>query len=428
MARLWMAEDTPARQGQWNAMQRETQGEENSPDMPQRGADDLCETFIYRMAIFGYYDEAKFQQSIEEFGLQSPGYRLGVIEVSEAVKQPGYRQYDTRRLLQAHLRAQLQPACRFYLADYQLGSFLLLLCYEEESGLLGQVESALSQMGGRVWVGVSATFARFADITGALQQAQHALERRFYAARGLVFLYESPALRYPAPEMTKNLYFEKILQTVADCAPGLFVHELEEFAAALVRKYQGVSGGADECRKICIELAALLLSEVQKTALSANQVLGSSFPYVPILYAAGIQDIKAILLSLGLHCIKQLEGMRAAHPDHTVAIIMDYLSQNYAEKISLNQVAEQVYMNASYVSRLLKKATGKTFTDLLLEVRIEKAKELLRGATKVYEVGELVGIENPKYFSQVFKKHTGATPSEFRGAESAEANYYRLAE
>ncbi len=117
-----------------------------------------------------------------------------------------------------------------------------------------------------------------------------------------------------------------------------------------------------------------------------------------------------------------------AHPDHTVALIMAYLSQNYAEKITLHQVAEQVYMNASYVSRLLKKATGKTFTDLLLEVRIEKAKELLRGATKVYEVGERVGIENPKYFSQVFKKHTGATPSEFRGAEAGGRRAFRLAE
>ena len=76
--------------------------------------------------------------------------------------------------------------------------------------------------------------------------------------------------------------------------------------------------------------------------------------------------------------------------------------------------AKTILVSPSYLMHLIKEELGKTFVECLIEYRIEQAKELLKGNQyRVYEVCAKVGYQNPKYFSQLFKKVTGLSPSEF---------------
>ena len=73
-------------------------------------------------------------------------------------------------------------------------------------------------------------------------------------------------------------------------------------------------------------------------------------------------------------------------------------------------------LNASYLSKLFRKETGKTITDYLTDARIEKAKRILEDYSDVrmYEVGSLVGYPDPMYFTKLFKKHVGMAPKEYQ--------------
>ena len=94
---------------------------------------------------------------------------------------------------------------------------------------------------------------------------------------------------------------------------------------------------------------------------------------------------------------------------------MDYIQEHYSEQVTLNEVAENIYVSTFYISRMFKKELGKSFVDYLNDVRIEKSKELLKDIKyKTYEVAEIVGISDPHYFSKLFKKYSGMTPSEYR--------------
>lgn len=94
---------------------------------------------------------------------------------------------------------------------------------------------------------------------------------------------------------------------------------------------------------------------------------------------------------------------------------IDYIQEHYSEPVTLNEVAENIYVSTFYISRMFKKELGKSFVDYLNDVRIEKAKELLKDIKyKTYEVAEIVGISDPHYFSKLFKKYSGMTPSEYR--------------
>ena len=77
-------------------------------------------------------------------------------------------------------------------------------------------------------------------------------------------------------------------------------------------------------------------------------------------------------------------------------------------------VSKELYISTSHLMYLMKKELGRTFNDCLREVRIEMAKKLLKDPEiKVYEVAELVGYTDVKYFSRVFKRVTGVNPSDY---------------
>lgn len=96
-------------------------------------------------------------------------------------------------------------------------------------------------------------------------------------------------------------------------------------------------------------------------------------------------------------------------------LAMDYIEKNYGNsELNLNSVCSYLSISPSRFSTIFKNATGETFMEVLIRIRMEKAKELLENTDlKNYEIAEKVGLSDPHYFSIVFKKMTGKTPTEY---------------
>lgn len=96
--------------------------------------------------------------------------------------------------------------------------------------------------------------------------------------------------------------------------------------------------------------------------------------------------------------------------------VFEYIQQNYSKDFSLKDLAKKVfYMNPSYLSYLIRKKTGKTYSSYLKEIRISHAKELLLDShLPITEVAMLCGYNDPSQFIAIFKKETGMTPRRFR--------------
>ncbi len=107
-----------------------------------------------------------------------------------------------------------------------------------------------------------------------------------------------------------------------------------------------------------------------------------------------------------------------------VKMAIDYIEQNYNDTLSLQNLAKAVYMNPSYFSSLFKQQTGYGFSDYLVQVRVEHAKQLLidQPNLKSYEIANQIGYKDAKYFTQIFKKLTGYTPMEYRELNIAKAD------
>lgn len=95
--------------------------------------------------------------------------------------------------------------------------------------------------------------------------------------------------------------------------------------------------------------------------------------------------------------------------------IKAYIDEHYSEKLTLEMIAERFYINKYYLSRLFKEQYGFTLMSYLQLVRITQAKRLLRFTDKkIEEIGRECGMSDLTYFSRVFKKIEGLSPSRFR--------------
>ena len=103
-------------------------------------------------------------------------------------------------------------------------------------------------------------------------------------------------------------------------------------------------------------------------------------------------------------------------------IINDHLHDD----LSLIKLAEMVYLNPSYLSRIFKQVTGLNVSDYIKEMRLKKAKQyLMRTQMKIRDISRLTGFSSPSYFSRLFKQCTGLTPFEYRLAYATKVKVYQ---
>ncbi|MGL6202165.1 MAG: response regulator [Lachnospiraceae bacterium] len=104
--------------------------------------------------------------------------------------------------------------------------------------------------------------------------------------------------------------------------------------------------------------------------------------------------------------------------DNLVQTVKAYIAQHYKGDLSLENLAQQVFITPGYLSRLFKRKVGINLSTYVQNARINEAKILLRiTPLKIHEVAERVGIPDPVYFSRTFKKITGVKPKDYRQTE-----------
>lgn len=100
---------------------------------------------------------------------------------------------------------------------------------------------------------------------------------------------------------------------------------------------------------------------------------------------------------------------------HEIVEAYQYVLRHLDRKITLEEVAEALYLNPSYFSRLFKKETGETFIEYVTKMKLTRAKQMLRETRdSVGKICELLGYDNQSYFIKLFKNETGVTPAEYR--------------
>jgi two-component system response regulator YesN len=140
-----------------------------------------------------------------------------------------------------------------------------------------------------------------------------------------------------------------------------------------------------------------------------------SLDYAGLLSSETLDELRQKALEKILELTVQLSGIHGRPANDLITQARNYIDVNYAKNISLESVAELIALSPPYFSRLFRSQVGKTFIDYLTDLRMSRACQLLReGVLSIKEVTSAVGYTDPNYFSRIFKRIIGHTPSEHR--------------
>lgn len=217
---------------------------------------------------------------------------------------------------------------------------------------------------------------------------------------------ESTPHRYP---------FEKeraLLQAVSQ-------HNAEE-TGRLLQAYLGAIFANDsnlEWIKIKIEELAVMIS---RTAIEHGATEEQALAFLEhfrqkLPFQKDFRALSSWLFDIITHFIDSSSAYPDAKHANTIHRCIRHISTHYAEHLTLEETAGVVSLSPDYLSRIFKQETGTTFNQYLNNIRIVKAKELIRhSALRLTDISQLVGYDDQSYFTKVFKRTTGISPNEYR--------------
>ncbi|MGO4107145.1 response regulator transcription factor [Paenibacillus sp. YAF4_2] len=258
-------------------------------------------------------------------------------------------------------------------------------------------------------IGLSGRANQWTELSKAYNQASASARQRLFLGIGQVIAYSELTTAEEesgTPIKVSQSYIHTLLY-------GLQTKELNEYVGSLFDQL-GKRKDPDLVQIISLELLMILTSMWPDVSNDQDQVLHLKKQYFDQL--SKLETIKQsrewfiqAFAELQDHMIRIYNSDR-----NSIVKATQYIQQHYQQEISLQSISQFVHLSKNYFANLFKKEVGESFLEYVTRVRIEKAKVLLAGEMKAAEVGQLVGIPDPKYFSKVFKKITGATPSEYR--------------
>ncbi len=133
-----------------------------------------------------------------------------------------------------------------------------------------------------------------------------------------------------------------------------------------------------------------------------------------IIEEGSLLDAIEWFISLISMMVEVSVSVNASKSVEVIENVKQFIVNNLSCRITLPYVAKMVFMSPTYFSIIFKRYTGESFVKYLTESRIKKAKELLCMDYKIYEVADMVGYDDYRYFSKIFMRHTGINPNEYK--------------
>ena len=202
------------------------------------------------------------------------------------------------------------------------------------------------------------------------------------------------------------------------------VEKIRSVVSGIIGRMSDAKVHARQYQTYMFSVANCLVQLIQQYDLELGALFGDTGmgtdPFMMIRQVMNREKFSKWLLEAAL----RINGAMDQERDNTTRQSMErakrYIMENYQDPdLSVEQVCRTLHMSPAYFSTMFKKATGQTYIGYLTDVRLNKAVELLNKTDdKTYVIAAKVGYQEQNYFSYVFKKKFGVSPTKFRGSRS----------
>ena len=260
---------------------------------------------------------------------------------------------------------------------------------------------------GSFHLAVSSRFEGHEALPEILSQLEQTMEEKFYHPDTHIFISSEADDSMPVNAETQD---SQLMEKISEDITRKDVEQLKKHFDCLVKKYENDT-------RFSAMYVKFVFSNVIQELFQENQFSEERKLDHEIERLYSCTDLKQIL-AITQENIKEYEeflerSMNGSRDE--VAAVKNYIYQHYAEDLSLETLAEKVYLSSGYLSFIFKKETGMNLNRFIRVVRMEKAKDLLCSSNmKVAQVSEQVGIPNVSYFCRSFREYYGSSPESYR--------------
>lgn len=251
----------------------------------------------------------------------------------------------------------------------------------------------------------------FKNVIKSYEDAVKSLSLTFYEGTGHVLKYTISSGNIPKQNILKFEQVYGLKQAIREHNYNKIKSLVKEFFARLRR----------ETGLLPLQFKEVIINMVGEIIKSFEHLLQGDYYNSFILekkdelyncktYYDLQQKVEELLLSIVEDC-----NSYSSSNEKTVIQCKKYIDEHYMDDLSLEYLAEKVNLNTNYFSVFFKNNLGVKFTQYLQDIRMNKARELLeKGDMRIYEISEMIGYHDVKYFIKVFKKEFDISPDEYR--------------
>lgn len=249
-------------------------------------------------------------------------------------------------------------------------------------------------------------------IPDSFTKAMTSLKMKGYQEEGAIIEFS----RVDIPGKSMNIDLKEEEHMLSDSLRGLDEKRAKELIDQIFRKIRERGMSYEQVKNMAVRQVIVSLQEVESNGLDFQDILGRNASILDELNNCRIMnDIQIWMREFMEKLIQQLKAMKNYSYSSVVATAIQYIADNYQQEIRVEQIADLVYVTPNYFSRIFYQETGVHFVDYLNQYRLKKAKLLLQDKKrKTYEIAELCGYQNYKYFSFIFKKYEKCSPRQYR--------------
>ncbi len=261
-------------------------------------------------------------------------------------------------------------------------------------------------------VGSSRTYTDVAQLRQAYLEAKQACDAGIYCQGNLYYANIQEIL---LPETVTVDLFSAFREPLIHELQILNVAGVMEWIHKLFSALHSQQSSPEQIVRVCRLLEETTLKELHEfenvykgfTRIRLEERIQSCMSF---------SEIENLFTSIFSTVLSEIRTQRLEMSGTAVETVKRWISTNYNQHAELNTLANMVFLTPSYLSKLFKQETGLTLTDYIIEIRIRKAKQLLKSAPdlKVHEIGTEVGYADPAYFNKLFKRVVGVTPNEYK--------------
>ena len=378
----------------------------------------LREKFLLELVSGKRFSTAEINKKQKFLNIDSQDFYIIAGEIDSYDELMNEYEEEQRQVMKLMIRDICEVALNQYGFGYHIEKdtnlfFMFVKCINAMDLTEYIQERIAAVVGVSLSFGISKEASGLENMSSCYEQSVQALRQNFYLGNNCIVEYSD--LKIEDKQVISANYTGTMITSIMEYVrAGNCEGAIEKLGALVIEIKELRHKNHFYIRNIAFELIVLLQRFLSDINEDPQKVIQGLY-YEEITYCKTINDVKNHLSSIIMKVTSLIEAKNKKMSETVINKIIDYLQHNYFKDITLDELGKIVFMNPKYVCRLIKKETGSNFSDILLGIRIDNAKKLMRETElKTFEIAEKVGIKDSRYFSKVFKKMTGVTPTEYK--------------